>query len=154
MSWYAAKIFHSKMPQIKEQLKSDGVRHFVPEVIGSVLFVETEERYLHSLAQQYTSYLWVYRNPGASRPTVIPDREMEMFLFVCTAGESGLTYLGDDKLEYHQGDRVRVIEGPLKGAEGHIKRIKKDRRLVVTVGGVAAVATAYIHPQFLEVIPS
>jgi hypothetical protein len=75
-----------------------------------------------------------------------------MFLFVCTAGEQGLTYLGDDRPEYHQGDRVRVIDGPFKGAEGHIKRIKKDRRLVVTVSGVAAVATSYIHPSLLEVV--
>ena len=75
-----------------------------------------------------------------------------MFVFVCTAGQQGLSYLGDDKPEYHQGDRVRVTDGVFKGAEGYIKRIKKDRRLVVSVRGVAAVATAYIPPQFLETI--
>jgi transcription antitermination factor NusG len=77
---------------------------------------------------------------------------MEIFRFVVTAGRQGLTLLGDDKPEYHMGDRVVVTDGPFKGAEGHIKRIKKDRRLVVSISGVAAVATTYIHPQFLETI--
>lgn len=152
MSWYAAKVYHNKATRVREQLTTDGVKHFVPEVIGSLVFMDTEEGYLHRFEQQNFSHLWVYRQPGGSTPTVIPEREMEMFLFVCTAGEQGLTYLGDDRPEYHQGDRVRVIDGPFKGAEGHIKRIKKDRRLIVTIPGVAALATSYIHPQFLEVI--
>ena len=63
-----------------------------------------------------------------------------------------VTLLGDDRPEYHMGDRVVVTQGPFKGAEGHIKRIKKDRRLVVTIPGVVAVATAYIPPDFLKKI--
>jgi transcription antitermination factor NusG len=54
--------------------------------------------------------------------------------------------------QYHEGDLVRVTEGPFKGAVGHIKRIKKDRRLIVSISGIAAVATSYIHPQFLETV--
>lgn len=45
-----------------------------------------------------------------------------------------------------------MTDGPFKGAEGHIKRIKKDRRVVVAIGGVVAVAITYIHPKFLEKI--
>ena len=153
MSWYAIRVYHNRTARIREQLQKGQVHHYVPEIIDSLVFLDTDEDYLRNFEQQNFSHLWVYRAPGASTPTVIPDAEMEMFLFVCTAGQQGLTYLGDDKPEYHQGDRVRVIDGPFKGAEGHIKRIKKDRRLVVTINGVAAVATSFIHPQFLEVIP-
>lgn len=152
MSWYAMKVYHNKTTRISEQLRNEQVHHYVPEIIGSLVFVETDEDYLRHFEQQNFTHLWVYRTPGTTLPTVIPDREMEMFLFVCTAGQQGLTYLGDDLPEYHRGDRVRVIDGPFKGAEGHIKRIKKDRRLVVTVSGVAAVATSYIHPSLLEVV--
>jgi ribosomal protein L24 len=52
------------------------------------------------------------------------------------------------------GDRVVVTGGPFKGAEGHIKRIKRDRRLVVTIPGIVAVATAYIHPDLLKKVDS
>ena len=152
MSWYAAHVFHRRTAHIAAQMQAAGVRCFVPEVIGSLLFWNSDEDYARRLAQQQARHLHVYCRPGTNRHAVIPDSEMEMFLFVCTSGEQGLLYLGDDKPEYHQGDRVRVTEGPLKGAEGHIRRIRRDRRLVVTVSGVAAVATAYIHPKFLEVV--
>ena len=75
---------------------------------------------------------------------------MELFRIAVEAQDSGLEFLGEDKPEYHQGERVRVIDGPYKGAEGYIRRIKKDRRLLVCISGVAVVATSYIPASFLE----
>lgn len=54
--------------------------------------------------------------------------------------------------EFLTGQRVRVLDGPLKGAEGVVKRLKGDRRLIVSISGVAAVATSYIPPSNLEKI--
>ena len=51
-----------------------------------------------------------------------------------------------------QGQRVRVIDGPYKGCTGFIKRVKGDRRLLVSVEGLALVATSYIPSAFLEKI--
>ena len=42
--------------------------------------------------------------------------------------------------------------GPFQGAEGYVVRIKKDRRLVVTISGVAAIATSFIPMELLEKI--
>ena len=150
MSWYAMKVYHNRTTRISEQLRNEQVHHYVPEIIGSLVFVETDEDYLRHFEQQNFSHLWVYRTPGTTLPTVIPDREMEVFRFVVTAGRDGLQLLGDDRPEYHEGDRVVVTGGPFKGAEGHIKRIKRDRRLVVTIRGVVAVATTHIHPSLLR----
>jgi transcription antitermination factor NusG len=84
------------------------------------------------------------------RPSVIPDKEMGIFKLVCTSGAEGLEFFADeDMTRYKQGDRVRVLEGPLKGAEGYIRRIRKDRRLLVAIEGFIAVATSFIPPQFL-----
>lgn len=148
--WYAAKVQYNRVQPIREHLMADGAELFIPEVIRSLVFFKATEEYLAHFEQEHFSQLWVYRNPLTHKPSAIPDHEMEVFVFVCTSGKQGLTYLGDDRPEYHRGDRVRVTEGPLKGAEGHVVRIKKDRRLVITVRGVAALATTYIHPRFLE----
>lgn len=152
LHWYAAKVRYNRTRPVREQLTADRVKYFVPEIIGSLVFLQASDDYLARFEQDNFSRLWLYRDPLTRKPSPIPDREMEVFMFVCSAGRQGLTYLGDDKPEYHQGDRVRVTDGPFKGAEGHIKRIKKDRRLVVSINGVAAIATTYIHPQFLETI--
>ena len=150
--WYAAKVFYNRTLQIKEQLVEDNVEYFIPEVITSLVFIHVEDEYLKKFEQENFSRIWVYRDLLTHKPMPIQDREMEVFIFVCSAGQQGLTYLGDDRPEYHQGDLVRVTDGPFKGAEGHIKRIKKNRLLVVSIRGVAAVATTYIHPQFLEIV--
>ena len=150
--WYAVKVYYNRMTPLREQLALDGVNYFIPSMITSLLFLQTSAEYLAHFVDGYHDKLWVYRDPLTRKPSVIPDKEMEVFIFVCTAGQQGLCYLGEDRPEYHQGDRVRVTEGQFKGAEGYIKRIKKDRRLVVSVRGVAAVATTFIPPQFLEIV--
>ena len=47
---------------------------------------------------------------------------------------------------------MKVLDGPYKGCTGYIKRIKGNRRLLVSVEGLALVATSYIPSEFLEKI--
>lgn len=152
-NWFAAKVFYNRTQAVAAALNEAGVQYYCPEnVIPSLIFVKTDELTVAKIQQKFFGKLWFYRQMDRLKPAKISEKEMELFIFVTSSGEQGLVYLGDDRPEYHVGDHVRVIDGPFKGAEGHIKRIKKDRRLVVTVAGVVAVATSYIHPDFLEVI--
>mgnify|MGYP002895211550 FL=1 len=80
----------------------------------------------------------------------IPDREMELFMQITSADTSDLEYFSDEAIDYRSGDKVRVTGGPFKGAEGYIKRIRGNRRLVVALEGIIAVATTYIPGCFLE----
>ena len=76
---------------------------------------------------------------------------MTSFRLVAESGLSGLDFFAEDEItRYKTGDRVRVTGGPLKGAEGYIKRIKKNQRLLVCIEGVIAVATSYIPSELLE----
>ena len=151
INWYAIKVYYNRVQPLIAECKESGMEFFAPtDIIGSLLFVRCEESEVLHLAAASDVKMWVYRTSDGSRPAAIPDREMEVFRFVVTAGRDGLELLGDDRPEYHEGDRVVVTDGPFKGAEGHIKRIKRDRRLIVTIKGVVAVATAYIHPSLLR----
>ena len=64
--------------------------------------------------------------------------------------DARVEYIGKDRPEYHTGEKVRILDGMYKGAEGYIKRIRKDRKLLVCVKGVAVVAIADIHAAKLE----
>ena len=52
------------------------------------------------------------------------------------------------------GTRVRIIGGDFEGQEGLFLKVKgaRDRRVVIEVQGVIAVAMATIHPDLIEVI--
>lgn len=149
--WYALKVFYNKVQPLIADCKEAGMEFFAPvEVVRSLLFVRCSEEDVWAFLASHQQGIYLYRMAASKKPAVIRDREMEVFRFVVTAGSQGLTLLGDDRPEYHMGDRVVVTDGPFKGAEGHIKRIKKDRRLVVTIAGIVAVATTYIHPSMLK----
>lgn len=149
--WYALKVFYNRMQPVLQAVEADGVESFVPgDVLPSLLFVRCSEEWVTKMAADRWHQVWLYRRLDDRRAAAIPEHEMEVFRFVVTAGREGLTVLGDDKPEYHEGDRVRVTGGPFKGAEGHIRRVKRDRRLVVSIAGVVAVATTFIHPSLLE----
>lgn len=149
--WYALRVRAARLQELMTGGEEAGYEAFAPTgVINTLLFLRCAESELRRFVDDNRPYAWAYYNAEGTAPAPIRDREMEVFRFVVTAGREGLELLGDDRPEYHEGDRVRVTGGPFKGAEGHIKRIKRDRRLVVTVTGVVAVATAYIHPSMLE----
>ena len=120
-------------------------------VVSSLLFVRAPQDRLKEIEACVKEKGFVYRTADRETFAVIPDKQMAMFQLVCSSGAEGLEFFADDDLtRYKAGDKVRVLEGPLKGAEGYVKRIRKDRRLLVAIEGFIAVATSFIPPQFLE----
>jgi len=120
-------------------------------VVTSLLFVRAPMDRISDIGKCVDGKGFVYKKADRKSEAVIPDKQMAMFQLVCSSGAEGLEFFADDDLtRYKSGDKVRVLEGPLKGAEGYIKRIRKDRRLLVAIEGFIAVATTFIPPQFLE----
>lgn len=170
MHWYALKVFYNRITFLKSLREMEGVETYVPyhtveeyeqgrlkykekQLIPSLMFVHCTQKWLKDFKRQYPDYFMYYTGPESKEPGIIPDAEMRSFILV-TSADAGrqAQYFGADAPEYHTGDHVRVIDGIYKGAEGYIKRIKKDRKLIVSVTGVAVVAVSYIHPSFLEKI--
>ena len=106
---------------------------------------------LWELKRLYNDALMFYAEPGTSAPARVKDKEMEMFILVCRTPAEYLKFFDEDFLSKCKvGQKVRVTGGIYEGAEGYIKRIKKDRRLLVRIEGVAVVATGFIPPSLLE----
>lgn len=102
-------------------------------------------------------------NEGLSinRPAAISEIEMQRFMAVCNlrlglnadgTPIEAVEVLGPDDPKYHVGELVRVVKGPYKGTVGYIKRIKKNRRLIVCIDGVIAVATMFVDPKDTELV--
>lgn len=139
--------------QTVEQYERGKLSYVQKQLIPSLLFVRCTEDWLVRFKMAHNDDFMYYASLESGKPGVIPDKEMHSFMLV-TSADAGrnVKYFGIDAPEYHTGDRVRVTGGIYEGAEGYIKRIKKDRKLIVSVTGVAVVAVSYIHPDFLEKI--
>lgn len=169
LHWYALKVFYNRVVYLRslfpedvetytpmqtvEQYERGQLSYVEKQLIPSLLFVRCSEDWLVKFKHEHNADFMYYAEPDSSRPGAIPDNEMRSFILV-TSADAGrdVKYFGADAPEYRTGDRVRVTGGIYAGAEGYIKRIKKDRKLIVSVTGVAVVAVSYIHPDFLEKI--
>lgn len=170
INWYALKVFNNKLFHVEELLRGQGVECYLPTetvvserngvkvsrrraVIPSLMFVKTTASAVGELdhLNGVSTYVYKRRLPdGRQVAAAIPTGEMEMFILVSSSGEKGLEYYDADKLDLSVGTRVRVTEGIFKGSEGYIKRIKGNRRFIVRINGICAVATPYIPVAFLQ----
>lgn len=123
-------------------------------LVASLLFVKANLQDALRIDKELQGSGFLYKKADRKELSPIPDTQMASFRLVTSSLETGLTFFSDDSFtRFKQGARVRVKDGPLKGAEGYIKRIRKDRRLLVSIEGVVAVATSYIPPRMLEIVP-
>lgn len=144
--WFALKVFYNKVFEIEESLKKDdidcyfpcedavvmrnGVRKIIRKpIISSILFFHSTTLRAMEIQRQFTDKVILYTRDKELKkvPLIIPDREMNIFMLVTSSGEKGMEYLGADSTKFCRGERVRVIDGKFKGAEGYICRIKKKQ---------------------------
>ena len=170
MHWYAFKVFCRKVCELRAGLASAGLETYYPvqsdgrPYVHSLLFVRCCEHQLLELRRDASigNCFSIYTHTRKRKrldsdqmyecqvPAPIDDNEMAVFILVTSASPDTYTILGPDDPKYHTGQQVRVVAGPFEGLVGRVRRIKKDRRLVITITGVVAVATVHIDPRLLE----
>ena len=85
-----------------------------------------------------------------NQPITIPETQMRSFIAVAGSHDQQVVYLDPTTITFKKGERVRVTGGLFEGVEGEFVRVKGDRRVVVSIQGVMAIATAFIHPSLIE----
>lgn len=167
--WYALKVFYNKVFEIRDLLTEMAVESYIPvthveivragkrkvvekPAVNSLMFFRASEKLAYQLQIDLEGRAFVYHYINSTRPIAIDDHEMQIFMFVTRADDKYLEYLDADATRYCQGQRVRVTGGQFEGAEGYIKRIQGNRRLIVCIEGIVAVATSYIPSCLLEPI--
>ena len=169
--WYALKVFYNRVFSLEQFIQKDGVESYIPTVVkeiklahktirrkepavSSLMFIRESETYLRQLQEKLkgVSPFMIYYDREAKRPAPISEKDMNAFMLITSSGEQGLEYMADDFADFEKGMHVRVIGGKFEGSEGYIHRIKGDKKLIVRIEGVVAVATTYIPSCFLEKI--
>ena len=169
--WYAFKVFYNKVFDVDRDFQEQGVETFFPKVrvyrlledkqketlkpaISSLIFVRCSEEKVWDLQKELYGrvMLYTHKTNGNKIASPVDEEEMRVFMLVTSADDDRLEYLDAESVNYKEGQRVRVLDGPYKDCVGYIKRIKGNRRLLVAVEGLALVATSYIPSVFLEKI--
>ena len=82
------------------------------------------------------------------------EEQMRSFIIVAGSEEEQVRLLDEQSFDLSKGMRVRVTGGMFEGAEGVLTKVSgaRDRRVVVRIEGVAAVAAPTIDARLIEPI--
>ena len=169
--WHAIRVTYSRELKFQTQLREAGFETFVPmcrkkierngkrlTVVGPavsnlcVVMTSKEElrTFMNSLGEACPArFMW---DKTTREPITVPDKAMEDFIKISLAMSDETLYLNEISAKLRAGQKVRVKEGPFKGVEGIVVRIKNSRRVMVELPGLFAVATNYIPVDNLELI--
>jgi transcription antitermination factor NusG len=132
--------------------KGKKIRALVP-VVHNLIFVHACPSEVQRVKSQVT-YLQYITDTRSGKKIIIPDVEMQRFIAVAGSYNDHLLYFQPEELNLSKGTKVRITGGDFEGQEGVFLKVKgaRDRRVVVEIQGVIAVAMATIHPDLIEVI--
>lgn len=169
------RVTYQRELKMKDHLDRLGIENFVPmryEIIGkgeqskyeltpaihNLIFVRSTQEMLTFLKMTRNElkplrYIMKPAENGMGQEIMrVPDRQMENFIRVASAGDDKVRFLEYGDFLAQPGRHVRVTNGYFAGVEGVIKRIKNNKHVVVQIDGVAAVAIAYIPKQNLQAL--
>lgn len=168
-NWYVLKVTYQREMKVKYELDKLHIESFIPmkikfrmkgerrvkelrPAIHNLIFVHTYESQLTKYKEETAIPVNYIYDKETRKPIIIPERQMANFIGVAGSHDEQLIYLDPNPGVWKKGTKVRITGGVFKGYEGTFLRIKGDRRLVVEIPGLIAVATGFIHPSLVEAI--
>ena len=169
--WYAIRVSYGRVMKFSTHLQSIGIECFVPmckktvkkaektetqivPAVSNLCFVHAsraaiDDIFLSMGDNKTAHYIW---DKSTRQPIFVPDKQMQGFIQISRVMSDDVLYLNDITSRLREGQRVRVLEGPFKGVEGVVMRVKRSRRVIVDFPGLLAIATTYIQAQHLELL--
>ena len=131
-------------------------RELVP-AINNLIFVRSTQERVSELKRsnevlEPLRYMMDHTATREHAIMTVADREMENFMRVASRTDDSVMFLDAETVVGKEGKRVEIMGGPFEGVTGVIRRVKRCKRVVVEIEGVASVAIAYVPARVLREI--
>jgi transcription antitermination factor NusG len=141
------------------ETRNEGKKRILLPAIHNLVFVHSTQETLTQLKmtrKEFSPMRYMMKRSTAdtksSEIMTVPDDQMNNFMRVASVQDDRVMFLNYDELNNNVGKRVKIIDGYFSGVEGTIKRINRNKRVVVQIDGVAAVAIAFVPASCLTLI--
>lgn len=157
--WYVMRSTYCREVKAREMLEADGVECYVPmrtmrseqservvPVVHNLVFVRTNRDYMDQWKRRHEEDcpLRYTIDRSTSLPMIVRDRAMEDFIRVTKDADDEILYLDNPNVAVEKGKQIEIVCGQYAGVRGTILRILRDRKVVVSAGGLVAVAISGI----------
>ena len=125
--------------------------------INNLIFVRTTQEQISELKRtnevlEPLRYMMDHTAEEAHVILTVPDRQMENFMRVAKVTDDSVMFLDETSVVGKEGKRVKIMGGAFEGVEGVIRRVKRCKRVVVELDGIASVAIAFVPAGLLKEI--
>ena len=171
LHWYAVRVTYSRELSLKDYLDKENIENFIPmryeyvirnerrvrklvPAIHNLVFLRSTRSRIDEIKNNPVLNIPVryIMNRETHQPVIIPDAQMRSFILVAGTYDEAVIYVEPEELKLVKGTKVRITGGVFEGAVGEFVRLRHDRRVVVNIEGVMAVATTFIHSSLIEPI--
>ena len=177
-TWFPMRVTYQREMKVKAELDRLGIENFVPmrykvvesqndgdtelrrvlvPAINNLIFVRSTQERVSELKRtnEVLEPLRYMMDRTASMEHAImtvADREMENFMRVASRTDDSVMFLDNETVVGKEGKRVEIMGGAFEGVTGVIRRVKRCKRAVVEIEGVASVAIAWVPAGMLREI--
>ena len=177
-TWFPMRVTYQREMKVKAELDRLGIENFVPmrykvvesqnggdselqrvlvPAISNLIFVRSTQERMSELKRRNEvleplRYMMDYTASQEHAIMTVADREMENFMRVASRTEDSVMFLDEETVVGKEGKRVEIMSGAFEGVTGVIRRVKRCKRVVVEIEGVASVAIAWVPAGVLKVI--
>ena len=161
--WFPLRVAFHRELRVRDELERLKVEHYLPlmwvqRTVGghtkrlqvpalNLIFIRSTQEAITEM-KMFNPELSCLRYKmnvchGSDAPAevmTVPDHDMKCFMLATRRVDERVQYLTYSDFLDKAGKKVQVIDGDFAGVEGKIKRIKKDRVVVVALKGIAAVS--------------
>ncbi len=171
-AWYVLRVTYQREMQAHLKLMDMGIESFVPtqrkkivrggkafyrtvSALHNYIFVRASLGEIKRIKESYIPYLRFmmgHDENGNKCPQTVPEQQMHHFIAITGSENQMIKYLEPESIDLTKGEKVRILAGPFAGVEGTFMKIsaKNEKRVVVKIEGVTAVATAAIPAALVE----
>ena len=175
--WFPMRVTYSRELKVKAELdrleidnflpmkyrlfdaESDNPRRELVPALNNLIFVHSSQTQMTSLKStnavlQPLRYMMDRTAQRAHTIMTVPDVQMQNFMLVASKTDDSVMFLNDETAVGKVGKRVLITGGAFDGVTGVIRRVKRCKRVVVELEGIATVAIAFVPAVLLKEIDS
>lgn len=170
LQWFVMRSTYSREMKAKDILERDGIECYVPTrrvrrfegetaidetipLVHNLVFVRTFRDFMDTYKRRIETIcpLRYAMDKTTAKPMIVREKEMQDFMRVTQEASDSIRYLDDPEELLRKGQDVEIITGPFAGVQGKIVRFHRDRRVVVSLAGLMAVAMSSMPISWLKI---
>ena len=176
--WFPMRVTYQREMKVKAELDRLEIENFIPmtyrftesrkqgdtelrrelvPAINNLIFVHSTKERISELKVsnellEPLRYMIDQTAGEAHTIMTVPDKQMENFMRVASVTDDSVMFLDETTIVGKEGKRVEIMGGPFEGVTGVIRRVKRCKRVVVELEGIACVAIAFVPVGLLKEI--